>query len=288
MNTTPTGSPVSSFQSLATVAAQLAINGRSVRSAAVKQAMRRSDPAFDEKAAGYSSFRDFLRAAEMAGYVQLLQASTGPDVEVRVTGTTTAVGSNVANQRVREDLWRAFTDWTLGLLRFWHPEAQRAYAVTAAPADGEPPEHASARLAFMSRPTDFVPIDHIPRETVYGWMSEFAQSTSSGKNEQLASALQAQTPFRAFTDQARELGLSGYWHAEHTRRVADHIRTWAQAHNVVVDPFEVSLKKPTRPLAPPESIDVKRLRAAAHQIVDRMTVDELLNIRVRLGDALDL
>jgi len=291
MNTHSTAE-VAAFESLVSAAAQLAIDGRSIRSAAVKQALRRADPDFDEGKFGYRSFREFLRAAEAAGHVRLEEAPTGPDVDVVVKASTAGPRPDRPQQRVRADLWRAFTDWTLGLLRFWHPEAGRAYAVTTAPTAGEPTENASARLAFMAQPSDFVPIDHIPRETVYRWMSDFAASAPDGASETLTAALQSPTPFRTFTEQARDLGLTGSWHAEHSRLVAEHIRTWAKARDVDVEPFEET--RPDRVRRAPsvgagfEAVDIHRLRTAAHQVVDRMTVEELLNLRVRLGDALGL
>lgn len=277
------------FERVGAVAAQLALQRRSIRSAAVKQALLRSEPSFDEKVLGFDTFRDFLRGAETAGFIELANASTGPDVDVLAPGVARSPGSGGTRRRVREDLWHAFTDWTLGLIRFWHPEANRAFAVTASESAGEPVEETSARLAFLANPAPFVPIDPIPRETVYEWMTAFARSAPDGTSERLLAALQAPMPFRSFTNVVRELGLGAAWSSEHTQHVAERIQTWARARDIDVDPFEPrATTASTSKSSFAAAVDEDRVRAMAHRLVDHMPVTELLNIRVRLGDLFTL
>jgi hypothetical protein len=76
------------FAGLAGLVRRLVSKRRSTRSASLKPALQASHPGFDEFRLGYSTFRAFLEAAELAGYVVLRPAAKGADVDVLPAGTS--------------------------------------------------------------------------------------------------------------------------------------------------------------------------------------------------------
>lgn len=281
------------FGAVAAMAEQLAQDGRSTLSANVKLSLQKaSGGKFTEKVWGYSSFREFLQSAEGAGYVRLASDDNSPDVHVlpRLPPPVAAPTREPRRTlRVREDLWTAFTTWDTGVLRFFRLSDARAYTIPANPQPNEGPEHAELRAAYVAQSTDFVTIERISPATVKDWMLEFSAELPNPLGEQLTASLSEDRPFAAFKHHLSAAHADPKWHRFHAARVVAWVEKWAETHGLALDLHTMPAKPVSAP-APLTAGDTAedRLRALAHKVIDRMTVEQLRALPITLGTAADL
>ena len=285
------------FDLLATVVGELESQRRSVRAAGVKAAMlRRSDGTFNEASLGFPRFKQFLEAAEGAERVKLRQAFRGPDVEVvSVSQPDDAQPANPAERpqvsapnRIRSDLWDAFTRWDKGFSRFWDRQTGRAHRIPVAPAPSELGEIAELRQLLRSDPNRFVEIEFIPTETTIQWATECAAEVSSeAARGALLRALDEELPIKAFTATVRRLGLFRAWHDFHLVQVLHVLRQWAREHGISEAELDSPMRAPDRTREvedqrSPDPLGETALRTLMHGLIDEMTVPELLSLAVPL------
>jgi hypothetical protein len=282
------------FNELATVVGSLIAEGRATRAAGVKaRLLKRTDPPFDEKALGFATFRDFLRAAGAAGFVTPIEpAAIGEDMNVllpRPTSANRVISVPAPGPRIREDLWDAFSRWDWDVLHLWDTQAQRAMRIPARARPNESTEQAALRAAWNATPSRFVTIDFVTPETLVSWAKEWVTSLDVGTiSESLLHALDDDLPVRKFTDLVRQHGLVGSWQAEYTRRMRGVIGTWRSAHGLQIDltpasePPRVERRRSSPTRVEVLELDVDKIRNHVHSVVDQMTVGELLSLSVPL------
>ncbi|OPG06015.1 UPF0158 family protein [Microbispora sp. GKU 823] len=296
------------FDALVEVVTDLHREGRSTRSAGIKprltQQLERWGVKFDENLYGFASFRAFLNAAHEAGRVELRDAASGPDVDVLLPGQPRTQLSSSASVQIRKDFWETFMNWT--------PSLERVYdRVQGLALSRQRDPYAPENLAWTDR-ARYVPIEPIDMATQTKWATTFTNGLSLGhERDLLAQALSGDRPLQEFTRRIKALPSSlPAWNAYRTQRVLDTINSWATEHNLVVDPVvrhsdhTSNLAHPARqnkpspeavrngaPLADSSTIGgadvvsatVEALRAQAHELVDRMTLEELLSLPLTLG-----
>jgi hypothetical protein len=124
---------------------------------------------------------------------------------------------------IREDLWRAFIDWSQGVARYYDTVTKQAVMLPKIPALLEPEQFRELRHRLEVEPDRFIAIEPIPMETQVGWMREFAASRSDVVlRDLLTRALAGDKPEKLFVTVLRndpqELHL---WHQELRRRVRE-------------------------------------------------------------------
>lgn len=276
--------------------------GRRLTAAGVKVRMRGESPGFDEKLLGYTNFRAFLEdacgrnvVATHTGGVDLLVTPAGaqpPDAEPATPQPALAVGGRspaAGPSRVRRDLWKAFVDWTPGLMRLYDRQEDTAFTLPTRPGPRELPEHRERRDSVERDPGRFISIEPIPFDDQLRWMHEFAEMQEQPTKTQLQLALGSDRPARDFTGRIRNVpALREGWHGYLVDRVAKEIRRWADRHEIHPTVFGDENKvghaaTPPPGAAPPASY----LRAALHRAIDRMPEHELMAIKVPVGYLVD-
>lgn len=273
------------FAELRAVVSDLVERGRKPLVQGVKPALqRRSGGEFDENALGFSSFGDFVRAAELAGAVHTRSAPGGRLVEpgppardalvLRAAESPRAVRQ--PRLQIRRELWRAFTDWSGRRGYAWDRTRQTVVGRRLESHDASPVS------------TAFVPISPIPEEEQIQWARNFlAEHTASPVIEPLTTILGGGpgsfVVFSRFIRTDRELTVE--WAARRKQLVADAIREWAQQHGIEVDPYSSITSGSFAAETPPEEPQdrIERLRAAVKRAVDQMSPAELRELRLPVG-----
>jgi hypothetical protein len=264
------------FDELNAVVSDLLRRGRKPLIQGVKPALQvRTGRSFDERALGFATFLDFVRAAEQAGVVTVRQVSSGRWIDP----VRRAIESSPQNPRIRADLWVAFNDWS-GRKRYtW--DADRQF-VEVQPAD-------EGAAAPAPRPgTRLIPIVPIAEETQLQWARDFL---AGHPNERIAESVQptletGKGSFVRFALLIRaDSRVAAEWRAARKARVAEAIRSWAARHALDVDPYSPvesrSIETAHHEASPDEPVD--QLRAAIKRAVDRMSPSELRELRIPVG-----
>ncbi len=276
-------------------------NGRRALGAAVKpELVRKTFGGFSESALGFSSFGDFVRAAQAQGIVDVHSSRMTPDLELLPPGeqpqpqpddaaavdTQRPATYSPPGQSIRTDLWRAFVDWTPGLMRAYDREQDRAVFFPEEPAPLEPEEHRAARDAWKSNPERFPRIEPIGMARQIEWMQDFTERQPRGPARTILEfALSRDRPFREFSHAIREdSGLVAAWHVHRKELVADCIRKWMADNDLKVSIFKPvwmphggDTARETRPAADPH---VEMIRQRLHRVIDRMTAADLLRLSI--------
>ena len=279
------------FDALVEVSARLVREGRGPRAAAVKVALQRHIPNFSEQQLGFATFRSFLQVAEQAGRVQLRPAPQGPDIDVVPIGVDLPPSVRAAN-RLRRDIWDAFTRWDEGFLRFWDRETEQAFRIPEQPVPAENEEQATLRAELQAGAARFIPIEHVPAETLIQWAQEFADGLPPDPaRTALLVALNHDLPIHNFTQLVRRLGLGPRWHDTHVSRVRQVVDRWAKANKLEIDlareleasgPGSDQIQPIRTHRAQASSIAEEDLRRRVHEMVDEMTLPELLGLTIPL------
>lgn len=285
----------SAFDLLARVVADYCETGRRSYSAGLKPELQRRTPSFDEKALGFETFREFLRAAEGAQVVDLHPATRGPDIVVVPHGQPVpAAPVHPAPSRtpVRSDLWKAWVDWTPGYRKVYdrvHDAAERIPSVPTVALDGRQRELAEALEAGDDR---VVPIPGIPIEEHLAWTAEFAAGAGDAA-PLLQEALRKQRPAMEFAAALRRMpSVAARWRGFQLERVRAVLKAWAAEHglDIAIDaPVPTAVAPPSRHESDTggssggeSDVEVEELRRRAHHAVDRMSATELGDLRIPL------
>jgi len=279
---------------------------RRTTAAAVSLEMRRrSDNSFTPAAAGFATFRDFLRFAEGVGAVTLLPPVPGGDMEVlsaTVEGALTepAPPKTAAPRPIRRDLWQAFVDWS--------PQRQRAFDVltgrvvtlpTNKPGSGD--NDADDPLApWREDPERFRRIIPLSRNDQLQWMRTFVSQLPPGQERDgLQAALDADHPLSAFVETIRELpDVERSWRHTFTEEVTSAITRWMRQERLTVDIYHMPSTlggEPARhnraagsrantsaeqPTLVPHADSADELRRQVLDAVARMSLSELLRLPI--------
>jgi hypothetical protein len=283
------------FELLRDVVGEHFERGRLCHAAGLKPAMQAKAPDFHESRLGFSSFREFLRVAEVQGVVKVQAAPTGPDVVVLPMSATSdpRAADSLLDQhgsfRIRGDLWRAFFDWTPGFIRVYDRANDEAVVLPAKPNPFQTAEQNQLREELEQQPDRFVSIDPIDINVQLGWMNEFvAELSDPGLQQIFGVALASDRPIAGFTRAVRtDPRLARMWQRRRVEKVRAEIEQWSEAHGLDIRTEErPEAPKPT-PSVPERERDldegsgeVAALRDRLHTAIDRMTYGDLLRLPI--------
>lgn len=272
------------FDVLQDEALAAAARGRRLYGPQAKKALTTKFPDFSERSLGFRKFVDLLRAGNDAGRFQLLVEDGHPRI---VPAPTTSVRPRLEQGKLKPDLWTAMVTWGTGM-RFWDRKRRRALYVPVDDA-GDP--------LWKSSPGDFVEVDPIPMEVQLRWMAEFANDQSEVIQEALLMSLEDPTP-GAFKRALTELNLGAAWRTRLRQRVTEHAVEWAAQNEIpaafIVESEGRANRPVPRPVEPkPSQVagsvpEAEKLRVKLHQVIDRMTAEELSEMKVPASYLLEL
>jgi hypothetical protein len=244
---------------------------RKPRIQGVKPGMQlRTGGKFDEHALGFPSFAAFVEAAVAAGVITQRREPGGR--LLMPVGTSLAI--NTGRPSIRQDLWKAFTDWS-GRTYVWDRDARTSYERTTDDTGAVDAER-------------FAPIPAASETEHLGWARQFVESNAGDRTaDALLTVLAGEDArFEQFSTLIHSNPrLEGEWKGERRRRVAEAIRAWAADARLDVDPYAtVETPLPAIDVGPvSDAADIEiRLRAAVRQAVDRMSLSELRELRLPL------
>jgi hypothetical protein len=301
------------FYLLASTVRELCAGGRRALGATLKPELFRRYR-ITEQQLGFEKFGDFLRAAQLAGFVQL-RFTPGGDLEVwpsasSVSPVSTQAGFQTAFTprvpaaapvsqpttwpatqpatpvRVRQDLWNAFTSF----YATWVYDVPRDLAYKA-----------PGPIAAGTRGSNLLTIPPARDRTVE-WMRAFAQIQDPDSRSRLEEALQGDSAPYNFNPAVRaNPRIHRAWRRYHIQQVVAAIEAWAASNNIHPNEITTPFQRPARaywstqripgvpapaPLAPVESPPTSaaqvnlspRLTPRLAALIDEM-IDELLRLR---------
>lgn len=276
--------------------------------ASLKPALQtRSLGGFSERDLGFEGFRQFLRAAERQGLVTLVPS--GVDLEVRLPGSSesSVQGTGIldlpvesishnrqeAHASIREDFWRAFVDWNPGWKRFYRTDADQAVMFPENPVPLEPKELTTLRTDWKTHPERYLPITPVAQEIHVGWMRAFAHSVKDQvARRALELALSDERPAAAFMRTVRASPrISAEWRAKRLDHVLAVIGTWVRTNGLDVQYTVVRPRYSDSAVGVVPKIDghlSDRVRATFHRAIDKMPLNELLQLRIPAEYIIDL
>jgi hypothetical protein len=298
------------FTALAALVRQWRQEGKRTTTAGIKPALARAmDGSFNERELGFASFRDFAVAAELAGFIQLYRPERGhwlmllPDEDPAAVEAEASTPASAPPERLKPPVWSVFVEWGDDWVRLWDRRDGRAFWY---------PTDASGRPAWEADPGRFVPIEHASESIQIEWMREWAETLAPQLRDALLPTIGIDAVKGSFRARLSELGLTTSWREELRRRVLDQATSWATVNHVsrsaildqrragagqsrssrpsLPDPLGASLAPPPAPSVPPPSPRTasgavrsdfeSEVRAQVHAAVDRMTVSELLDMKL--------
>lgn len=237
------GSLAEAFTVLREALSDLGSLGRPATGSEVRLRMtRRTYGGFDPRALGFRRFREFLNAAEGAGYIEIDDARRG-DVAVRLPGAiyTDSLDSD-EQRRIRTDLWRAVSDWNHESTHVAELSRDRVVSFPPLPVPLEPSEFADLRERLLQNDPDLVEVRPVPQQTQVEWMRAFADEAGLPV---LNEALTASHPAAEFMAKIRvDAELRRAWAQVLTHNVRRYILNWKSTEPRVArfDPFVASEK----------------------------------------------
>jgi hypothetical protein len=291
-------SRTSAFQLLRDIVTEYYGGGRRTFAAALKpELQRRTFGGFNEILLGFPTFRHFLFGARDEGFVQL--ELVGDDLAALPVGQPAplprfSVRPIRPGSGIRPELWRAFVDWTPGLMRLYSKATDEVVSFPEIASSIELTEHTRAREAYRTNPTAFVSISPISREVTLDWMRRFAASLEDHTARvALEAALGTDRPIGAFSALVRlSPTLAQSWHRFRQARVAAQIAEWSRAKGLELKIMEgEEERRPESPSEVPaeksEEERVATLRQRVHIAVDRMPLGDLLRLAIPLEYIVD-
>lgn len=292
----------SALQDLVDVVKALCSDGRpGVAASSLKPALQARRPGFSERQLGFSGFGAFLRWVESKGAVVLHQVANSGPIDVSLPSPDALPGFGIEDDgfydrpkqrqrsntpRLRQDLWEAFVNWSGGAIRVFDKHTGRAFKFSESPSTGESEVTRSLRRSLSREPDRFVRIEPISREKTLKWMLDFTAGLDDTRKRQvLMDALREPLPMHRFSDAVREQGIGGTWHDYRGRLVRAEVEGWASKHDLDIDwlfraTFEGDAAQPAPVLV---SSELERLREQVHKAVERMSLSELLELRLPLS-----
>lgn len=287
------------FDALRSVVAEWRAQGKRTTTAGVKPALvRATDGQFNERDLGFASFRAFLVAAEEAEVIRLYRPERGhwlillPGEEPTTLPMAESPESAVKG-RLKPPIWSVFVEWGDDWVRLWDKRDGRAFWYPIG-ADGRP--------AWEGDPERFAPIQHASQQVQIEWMKEWAEGLPPAERDLVLPTV-GSTIQGAFRNQLAHLGLLPAWREELRQRMVLFTSAWADANGVARSQLLDNRRpEPRGPAARGEKVaspsvgptpakeDASRavegdpseaeLRSRLRDAIDRMTVAELLELRL--------
>lgn len=287
------------FHDVAQIVRELSASGKNPSAAGLKSALVRRHPSFTERNYGFKKFIDYLYAAQGAGLLFVARDELGhPRISTTPisnaspaafdTATVGQADRTVEPIKIRSDVWLSVIDWSEHARRMWDRHTSRAFMF---------PTDTTGVPLWESQPDRFVDIAPIDRDTHLKWMDEFARTLPVEQQEAILETLREDAPRGQYKRMLHQLGLERTWSDELQARAAEHVRQWAEDHQV--SSSRLFDKRPTKAvtatararhsaqatpapadIAPEGRNDTERLRAKLHRAIDTMTLTELSAISV--------
>jgi len=263
------------FTLLAAVVRDYCSSGRRALGATLKPEMYRRFR-LTEQQLGYLKFGDFLRAAERAGFVQVV-TTLGGDLEVfpsnsAVPPTQQRIFPDASPQpilpsasgwhqstrddgsvRVRIDLWNAFTSFSSR----WVYDPIHDHAIRVLVGQSDP---------VLPNGGEPIPISN-GRDRTLGWMRAFAEMQDHESKSRLLAALDGgeTAPYQFNSFVRSDMRLLRAWRKYHVRQVVAAIETWAASNNLKPRDVTTPYVRRPRPYWSGPVEPVSRLVAAVPQ-----------------------
>jgi hypothetical protein len=277
------GAGQSWFELLRSSVVAMEAAGQLTTAAAVSLRMRRTSPSFTPRAAGFSTFGQFLKAAAASGAIAVDLGKA--DFYVHAAGQP--VPHTRSRSRIRwvlPALWRAFIDWSPQRHYVYHRESRQVLPAPSSPT-GAPLE---------------VPIPLLSRDMQLQWMRQFASHLSDEEaTRELLEGLDGAEPVSSFSRLIRtHTGLSDKWQQDLREHVLVEIENWAEENRIptadltpqpVTSTPQGSSAHTSTVLpsgtadagaAGPTAHDGEALRAQVLAALERMTLAELLRLPI--------
>jgi hypothetical protein len=266
--------------------------GRHSRPEGVKPRMQLQGN-FDERQLGFSSFTEFLSAAEQAGWIAR-SIDAGGHTVLSVSGRASSRTPSLpppdsttppARRRLRSDLWNAFVEWREGVTHVYDRERARALALAPDPAD-DPPGLQALRESLRVGAERALPITPIPIDEQRAWMEAFAKRHAEHPlGEALRRAVASPRPFQAFRRILEaDPELPKQFRQQRLGNVAVAVLSWMANNALSFSPWE--RQAPPSTLVPGKSVglgaELAQLRGLVHRAVDQMSADELRGLSLPL------
>lgn len=284
-----------SLEQLKLVVDALSNDSYSPTAAAVKTALLKADPTFDERSLGYKRFVDFLAAADAQGTVRLTR-DVNNHPRVHRAGASpnqhSAVAYTFDGLRLRREVWRAFVEWSPGdYWRGWDRDFTRVFMA---------PQVGRGEAPWEAAPERFLAFPVVTQVEQGEWMKEFAAAQVTPVREALEASLGPDSGLGAFREALRSEGLLEAWSSALRHHVNLRAAEWATSAKVARHHLFESLARQSRP-APSDSIAVaefaaedaedrgaldgvdsgiESLRRELHRVVDGLTLSELASTPV--------
>lgn len=251
------------------VSEQSAAGGVLTASQAYVKMRQRSYGGFNLQVFGYRRFRDFLMDAAQSGYVIIDETRPGDFalIQPEIPATT-----NERFTAIRPDLWKAFIDWSAGIMRLYDITQDRAVMLPAEPAPLEPARFKEIRERRKSDPDNFILINPIGLAQQLDWRREFAEQVPDQQIKQLLdSALVSEKPVKLFNAVLRDTPeYQLKWKHHLTSRVRTEIERWRDTVGISIEILverkkedeeskRISLKSPTSGLSDRDRADLAAL-----------------------------
>jgi len=292
LSQTVTNPSAADFDQLKAIVDSLSSGTYSPTAAAVKTALLKLNPSFDERKLGFRRFVDFIQAAVDRGAVSMIRdANNHPrvfPVDARPNVLSNSPPFAMEGLRLRREVWRALVDWTpADYWRGWDRQQSRVFMA---------PHAGSSTAPWEVDPTRFLPLPIISQEEQVAWMKEFAAAQVPLVRDKLESGLSPDSELGAFRVALRDEGLAEAWSVALRQHVNLRAAEWATSAKVARHYlFESQLSNPrdihvdakvakTAGDAGPQtaqSVDENAsekddaLRQKLHRVIDGMVLGEL-------------
>lgn len=241
---------------------------------------------FNLQAIGYPRFRDFLEAAERTG---LLSIDRSYDGDLRIFPNS---DGTIVAPFLREDLWKAIIDWSPNSNRYWDVDLQIVQKISAQV--NEPNSVSSLDTADATSANDgrFIPIPKITADKQLSILRTFTADATVSSDDRLIllEALKGPKPFKRTIELMRSMnssleeGWSNTLRSEAWATLTHWIEENPKLHGL--DPSLLE-RKPISTEKPSTKVSAytrhERLRTAAHDAINRMSLDQLMSLNFPLG-----
>ena len=172
--------------------------------------------------------------------------------------------------RLRNSLWLAFVSESPVGKRYLHRQTGHIVVGREAPPSSE----------------GWIEIPAVTPETEKAAADRFVQENNLDGDEDLQTALQSDTWYKDFPERLKQIddGLSRQWNRSRSQRVHAIVEPWRQSNdipaNLIYEPETEKQQPNQRGREASRSDNAGDLRSMLLQAIDRMSVDELMELRI--------
>jgi hypothetical protein len=191
--------------------------------------------------------------------------------------------------RLYSEAWRAFTAPSNALCEYFIDLAMRRLLRRKAEAIGTTTD------TIAAEPERYLPVEPVSDEVLRACAASFIEALPAGIDRTPFTEALASSSWRTtFRQMAAAAKVGNEWQKVHQACVVAHARAWAEAHRIPFDRLTSSVSpRRNAPEAHTEATsraaakiapdaDLTAIRAMVHAAVDRMSSEELLDLRIPL------